>query len=254
MELSKSSNPVLHEKIYNKAYQGEATEVMTVNGTVNKIAFLMLFLFVGAYYTWRMAANSLLSGELDSSIVTWVFAGGIGGFILALTTTFKPEWSPYTAPFYALFEGLFLGAISAMMNFYYPGIVMQAVGLTFATLFAMLFCYKTNLIRATEKFKTGVIIATGGIAVFYLVTWILSWFGVYSSLYYGSGIVSIGISLVIVVIAALNLILDFDFIEKGAERGAPRYMEWYGAFGLMVTLVWLYVELLRLLSKISGRN
>ncbi len=254
MEFTKSSNPVFSDKIYAKSYQEETAGVMTVNGTVNKIAFLMLFLIAGAYYTWNIAANTIISGELSSAATAWIFGGAIGGFILAMVTVFKPQWSPYTAPLYALFEGLFLGAISAMMNAYYPGIVMQAVGLTFAVLFTMLFCYKANIIRATEKFKSGVIIATGGVAVFYLVTWILSWFGVYSSLAYGSSLLSIGISLVIVVIAALNLILDFDFIEKGANAQAPKHMEWYGAFGLMVTLVWLYVELLRLLSKLSSRN
>ncbi len=254
MGLFKSSNPVFSDKIYAKTYTEESTGVMTVNGTVNKIAFLMLFLGAGAYYTWNMVAGSIIDGELSSAATTWTFIGAIGGFILAMVTAFKPKLSPYTAPFYALFEGLFLGAISAMMNAYYPGIVMQAVGLTFATLFAMLFCYRANIIRATEKFKSGVVIATGGVFVFYLVTWILSLFGVQSSLAYGSSMLSIGISLVIVVIAALNLILDFDFIERGANAQAPKYMEWYGAFGLMVTLVWLYVELLRLLSKVSNRN
>jgi len=183
-----------------------------------------------------------------------MIGGAIGGFILALVTVFKPKLSPYTAPFYALFEGLFLGGISALMNASYPGIVMQAVGLTFGTLFAMLFAYKTGLIKVTQKFRSGIIAATGGIMLFYMVTWILGMFGFGNGLYYGSSLLSIGISLFVVVIAALNLVLDFDFIERGAQSGAPKYMEWYGAFGLMVTLIWLYIELLRLLSKLASRD
>ncbi|WP_218186236.1 Bax inhibitor-1/YccA family protein [Marinifilum fragile] len=140
------------------------------------------------------------------------------------------------------------------MNATYPGIVMQAVGLTFGTLFAMLFAYKTGLIKVTQKFKAGIVAATGGIMLFYLVSWIMNMFGIGNGFYYGSSLLSIGISLFVVVIAALNLVLDFDFIEKGAQSGAPKYMEWYGAFGLMVTLIWLYVELLRLLAKIANRD
>lgn len=249
MGYTKSSNPVLSEKIFSASRNGSYSETMTVSGTVNKVGLLLFFLVAAASYTW-----GLYNDSMDSSVVIpWLIGGAVVGLILAVVTAFKPVWSPYTAPFYAFAEGLMLGGLSAMMNASYPGIVIQAVGLTFATLFAMLFAYKSGLIKATEKFKSGVIAATGGIFIFYMLNWILGMFGIGLNIANGSGLLSIGISLFIVVIAALNLVLDFDFIEKGAQSGVPKYMEWYGAFGLMVTLVWLYVELLRLLSKLARR-
>ncbi|PKQ65814.1 hypothetical protein BZG02_02075 [Labilibaculum filiforme] len=250
MGYTKSSNPVLSEKIFSATRSESYSETMTVNGTINKIGLLLFFLVAAASYTW-----GLYNEAMDSSVVLpWLIGGAIVGLILALVTTFKPVWSPYTAPFYALAEGIMLGGLSAMMNASYPGIVIQAVGLTFATLFAMLFAYKTGLIKVTEKFKMGVVAATGGIFIFYMLNWILGMFGIGFNFANDSSLLSIGISLFVVVIAALNLVLDFDFIEKGEQSGAPKYMEWYGAFGLMVTLVWLYVELLRLLSKLARRN
>ena len=186
--------------------------------------------------------------------MAWAIGGAIGGFILVLVTTFKKEWSPITAPIYALCEGLLIGGISAMYNAKFNGIVLQAGMLTFGTLFALLAAYRTGFIRATENFKLGVVAATGGIAIMYLVSWVLSMFNVNMSFMHGSGLLSIGISAFVVVIAALNLVLDFDFIEQGAQVGAPKYLEWYGAFGLLVTLVWLYLEILRLLAKLSSRR
>ena len=177
-----------------------------------------------------------------------------GGLILALVTTFKKEWAPVTAPLYALVEGFFLGAISAMYELRFDGIVFQAVALTFGTLGALLLAYRSGLIKATENFKLGVVAATGGIFLIYLVTFVLGFFGVNVPFVHESGLLGIGFSLFVVVVAALNLVLDFDFIESGVDAGAPKYMEWYGAFGLMVTLVWLYVEFLRLLSKLQSRN
>lgn len=253
MALTKSSNPVLNEKVFYSSRSLEYGEAMTINGTVNKIAMLLFFVVAAASFTWSMVSTSG-TGEITSSVYPWMIGGVIGGLILALITVFKPKLSPYTAPFYALFEGLFLGGISALMNASYPGIVMQAVGLTFGTLFAMLFAYKSGMIKVTQKFRSGIIAATGGIMLFYLVTWVLNIFGIGNGFYYGSSLLSIGISLFVVAIAALNLVLDFDFIEKGAESGAPKYMEWYGAFGLMVTLIWLYIELLRLLAKLASRD
>ena len=249
MSYTKSSNPVLSEKIFHASRNGLYSETMTVNGTINKVGLLLFFLVAAASYTW-----GLFNDSMDSSLVMpWLIGGAIVGLILAVVTVFKPVWSPYTAPFYALAEGLMLGGLSAMMNLSYPGIVVQAVGLTFATLFAMLFAYKSGLIKVTQKFKTGVVVATGGIFIFYMLNWILGMFGFGLNIANDSSLLSIGISLFVVAIAALNLVLDFDFIEKGAQSGTPKYMEWYGAFGLMVTLVWLYVELLRLLSKIARR-
>jgi uncharacterized YccA/Bax inhibitor family protein len=180
----------------------------------------------------------------------YLLGGGIGGFILAMVTIFKKEWSPVTAPLYALVEGLFLGAISAIYNAQFQGIVLQAVMLTFGIMFALLFAYRSGLIKATENFKLGVAAATGGIALIYIATIVLGLFGIKIPFIHDSGLIGIGFSLFVVVVASLNLVMDFDFIESGVEAGAPKYMEWYGAFGLMVTLVWLYLELLRLLSKL----
>lgn len=254
MSFTKSSNPAFTDKIFAKASYGTFEDVMTVSGTVNKIALMLLLVVAAASYTWGMYFDSAQAGGLSAAIMPWMIGGGIGGFVLALITIFKPVWSPFTAPIYAVCEGLLLGGLSASFNAIYPGIVMQAVGLTFAILFMMLFAYKSGIIKVNKKFRTGVIAATGGIFIFYMATWILGMFGVDMGFAFGNSLVSIGISLFVVAIASLNLVLDFDFIEKGAQRGAPKYMEWYGAFGIMVTLIWLYLEILRLLSKISSRN
>jgi uncharacterized YccA/Bax inhibitor family protein len=187
-------------------------------------------------------------------VMPFLLGGAIGGFIVAMVTIFKKTWAPVTVPIYALLEGLFLGAISAMFEQMYPGIVIQAVGLTFGTLFALLFAYKSGLIKATENFKLGVVAATGAVALIYMASIVLSFFGTSIPYIHESGTIGILFSLAVVVIAALNLVLDFDFIETGAERGAPKYMEWYGAFGLLVTLIWLYLEMLRLLSKLNSRR
>lgn len=253
MQLQKSSNPVLSRKVFATC-NADDQEVMSLNGTINKIGLMLLLVVASASYTWKMFFSALDPNAGSSMLGPWIVGGLLGGLIFALITTFKPVWSPYTAPLYAVCEGLLLGGISAVFNNYYPGIVMQAVGLTFATLFAMLLAYRMGWVRPTEKFKAGVMAATGGVALFYLVTFIMGLFGFHLDVFNGSGLISIGISLVIVVIAALNLVLDFDFIERGAAQGAPKYMEWYGAFGLMVTLIWLYIELLRLLAKFAGRS
>ena len=178
----------------------------------------------------------------------------IGGLIVAILTIFKKHLSPITAPIYALLEGVALGGLSAFFESMYPGIVFQAVTLTFGVLFALLFAYRSGLIKVTQNFRMGVVAATGGIAIVYLVSWLMNMFtGSGISMIHESGWMGIGFSAFVVVIAALNLVLDFDFIEAGAKQGAPKYMEWYGAFGLTVTLVWLYIEILRLLSKLRSR-
>ena len=249
MSIMKSSNPALGKNTFtNSAYAEQGSAVMTIQGTVNKSFLLVALVVLGASYTWKQMADG------NPAMMTYVIGGAIGGFITAIITIFKKTWSPYTAPLYALLEGLFLGGISAMFNANYPGIVIQAVALTFGTLFALLFAYKSGLIKVTENFRLGVLAATGGIAIAYLMSFILGMFGVNIGFMHSNGPVGIIISLVIVVVAALNLVLDFDFIESGAEQGAPKYMEWYASFGLMVTLVWLYLEMLRLLSKLSSRN
>ena len=252
----RSANPALKESTFLDLGSGTVVsrdgDTMTINGTVNKTGFLLLLTVLTAAFAWSQAVGA--DGQPAPGFGIYAWGGAIGGFVIAMVTIFKKTWAPVTAPLYALVEGFFLGAISALFNAYYEGIVMQAVLLTFGTLFAMLFAYRSGLVRATENFKLGVVAATGGIALVYLATIVLGFFGIQIPMIHESGIVGIGFSLFVVVIAALNLVLDFDFIETGAEQGAPKYMEWYGAFGLMVTLVWLYVEFLRLLAKLQGRD
>jgi uncharacterized YccA/Bax inhibitor family protein len=248
--MIRSGNPALKESTFLDLGSGAIVRggdnVMTVAGTANKTGFLLLLAVLTAAFTWYQVSTP--AGVVGAAPYLW--GGLIGGLVLALVTIFKKQWAAVTAPMYALVEGFFLGAISAMYNQMFEGIVMQAVLLTFGTLFALLFAYRSGLIRATENFKLGVFAATGGIALVYLASMVLRFFGTDIPLIHESGMVGIGFSLFVVVIAALNLVLDFDFIEAGAEAGAPKYMEWYGAFGLMVTLVWLYIEFLRLLSKL----
>jgi len=251
----RSGNPALKESTFLDLGSGAVVsrdgEAMSLNGTVNKTAILLLLTVLTAAFAWSQALTP--AGELAPGFGIYVWGGAIGGFVIALVTVFKKAWSPVTAPMYALVEGFFLGAISAMYNHLYEGIVLQAVMLTFGTLFALLMAYRSGLIKATENFKLGVVAATGGIMLVYLASIVLRMFGMNIPLIHESGIVGIGFSLFVIVIAALNLVLDFDFIETGVEQGAPKYMEWYGAFGLMVTLVWLYLEFLRLLSKLQSR-
>jgi len=222
---------------------------MTINGTINKIGIMLLLVIAAAAYTWKM-----VMGTNPAPAGTLAMVGAIGGFIMALVTVFRPQSSAITAPIYAILEGLFLGAISAIINAAYPGVAVQAVLLTIGTLFTMLFLYRSGRIRATPRFRRGVMMATGAVFFAYLISWIMSLFGMPMGFMHSSGPLGILINLVIIVIAALNLIMDFDFIEKGSQMGAPKFMEWYGAFGLMVTLIWLYIEFLRLLSRFAGRD
>lgn len=253
----RSGNPVLKESTFLDLGSGTVVSrdagAMTLNGTVNKTGMLLLMTVLTAAFAWSQVEFGV-DGRPQPGFGIYMWGGLIGGFILAMVTVFKKTWAPVTAPLYALVEGFFLGAISAMYNFMYEGIVLQAVMLTFGTLFALLFAYRTGLIKATENFKLGVVAATGGIALVYLATIVLGFFNIQIPLIHESGLIGIGFSLFVIVIAALNLVLDFDFIETGVEQGAPKYMEWYGAFGLMVTLVWLYIEFLRLLAKLNSRN
>jgi uncharacterized YccA/Bax inhibitor family protein len=256
MALMKTSNPALNGKTFENLpgaqYGGilDQSTRMTLEGTVNKTGLLLLCVVATACYTWHQFSQSLD----PSDVAPLMMLGLFGGFIAAIVTVFKKEWSPVTAPIYALLEGLALGGISAFFNLRYPGIAMQAVGLTFATLLVLLVAYRSGLIPVTAKFRMGIVAATGGIAVFYLLEMLLGFFGIRFASINGGGAIGIGFSLIVVAIAALNLVLDFDFIERGAQYGAPKYMEWYGAFGIIVTLVWLYLEMLRLLSKMRSRN
>ncbi len=252
----RSGNPALNQNTFLDVATGEvlsrdASQVMTLNGTVNKTGFLLLLLVVTASYTWNLYAGP----DSLPALMPYVWGGAIGGFVVALVTIFKKTWVPYTAPLYAALQGLFLGGISAIFEARFPGIVVQAVMLTLGVLFSLLFAYKSGLIKATENFKLGVVAATGGIMVLYLVQMGANLLGFQGmGFIHESSWMGIAFSGFVVVIAALNLVLDFDFIESGVEAGAPKYMEWYGAFGLVVTLVWLYLEILRLLSKLQSRN
>jgi uncharacterized YccA/Bax inhibitor family protein len=246
-DLLRSNNPVLKESAF--AGQAITGDVMTIQGTVNKTGLLLFFVVVAAAWTWGLSHS-----EKPEAAYPWMIGGALGGFVVALVTIFKKNWSPMSAPIYALLEGLLLGGISAFFDRSYPGIAMQAISLTFGVLFVMLLAYKFGIIRATRGFKLGVIAATGGIALVYLANMVMSvFFHTQMSFLYSASPLGIGISLLVVIVAALNLIIDFDMIETAARMGAPKYMEWYGAFGLMVTLIWLYLEILRLLSKVRRR-
>jgi uncharacterized YccA/Bax inhibitor family protein len=251
MALFKSGNPTLSEKSFQSVTITNYAESMTLRGTLNKFGFMLILLMGSAYYSWKEFAGG-------GNVQPLIWTGLLGGLVVALVIIFKKEWAPYLAPAYALFEGLFLGAISAMYNDAFaakaPGIVMNAVGLTFGTAIAMYLLYSFKIIKATERFKSVIFTATAGIAIFYLISMALGFFGVHMAFLHEGSLMGIGFSLVVVAIAALNLILDFDMIEQGTAAGAPKYMEWYGAFGLMVTIVWLYLEIIRLLSKLSDRK
>lgn len=245
MALMRTSNPTLSENAFRMEHA--LGEGMTISGAVNKTGILLICVVATAAWSWSRFVDS------PETALPLLGVGVIGGFILALVTVFKKAWSPVTAPLYALLEGLALGCISAVYEARLHGIVLQAIGLTFGTLLALLLAYRSGLIRATENFKLGVVAATGGIAVLYLVEFALGFFGIRFAAINGSGGIGIVFSVVVVIVAALNLVLDFDFIENGARIGAPKYMEWYAAFGLMVTLIWLYLEILRLLAKARRR-
>jgi uncharacterized YccA/Bax inhibitor family protein len=247
----RTSNPAL--STLEKFQTFEATDRMTINGTALKTGILLVLAAAAAGVTWTQTAAAIKVNQAPPMVMIW--GGAIAGLILALITIFKPNWSPITAPLYAIAQGFFLGAISAVYNMLIAeGIVFQAVCLTFGTLFAMLIAYQSGWIRATEKFKLGIVAATGGIMLVYMLGWVLSLFGTGIPFIHEAGIIGIGFSVFVVIIAALNLVLDFDMIDQSAARGEPKFMEWYGAFALMVTLVWLYLEILRLLSKLQSRD
>lgn len=253
MALFQSDNPTLSQKIFSRSLGEQSAGTMTVRGSINKFGFLLFMVLAGAAYTWYLYYNNQ-----PRTMQTLMWVGIIGGLIAVLAISFKPTLAPYLAPAYGILEGLFLGAISAILNDAfaerYPGLVIQAVGLTFGVAFAMFLLYNFRVIKATERFKSVIFAATAGIAVFYLITLVLRMFNVSIPFMYDSSLLGIGISLFIVAIAALNLIIDFDMIERGADMGAPKFMEWYGAFGLLVTMIWLYIEILKLLSRIAGRK
>lgn len=265
--MMRTSNPALSNAVFN-IHDTTASTTMTLGGTVAKTGLLLGIVVAAGAFIWHQAAQipgfgeaTALSGQgaiqigsIPPAITTYVTIGMIAGLILSIITIFKPAVSPFTTPLYAAAEGVFLGGVSAGFEYVYPGIVAQAVTLTFGTLATLLTAYATRVIRPTAKFKLGIVAATGGIALFYLISMVLGFFHIAVPVINQPGWIGIGFSVFVTAIAALNLILDFDFIETGVERGAPKYMEWYGAFGILVTLVWLYLEILRLLAKLRSRD
>lgn len=251
MSLFKSGNPTLSEKQFEQSISAGTEETMTVRGTMNKFGFLMIMVMAGAAFAWNWF-------DAGKSPMPLMMGGALGGFVVALIITFKKEWSGYLAPAYAILEGLFVGAISAYFNYIfqekYPGIITHAVLITFAVAASMYLLYTLRIIKVTDKLRSIIFVATASIAVFYLLTWVLGFFGIHFEFLSTGSTFGIVFSLAVIAIAALNLVLDFDMIEKGSELGAPKYMEWYGAFGLLVTLVWLYLEILRLLAKMNSRK
>ncbi|KAF2516151.1 Bax inhibitor-1/YccA family protein [Flavobacterium foetidum] len=252
-----SNNPFLSNKRFSSNATSRTQQVngqvidynqeMTISGTINKTAILFLILCASSMITWWMAFNGM-------NPMLPAIGGAIVGLILVVISAFKPQASPYLAPGYALFEGLFIGGISAIFEIRFPGIVLNAVGATLVTFLVCLGLYKFRIVKVNEQFKSIVIAATLAIATYYLFSWLASLIFNYTPVHYGNSLMSIGISVFVIIIAALNLFLDFDLIEKGAQQRMPKFMEWYGAMGLMITLVWLYIEFLRLLSKLYSRD
>ena len=250
--FGRSGNPMFRSNAFQPDAtfdETDSTQRMTLAGAINKTGILLVLCLVSAGYVW----NQFFQSSEPAAVNGLMMLGLLGGLVMAIVTIFKRQWAGLTAPAYALLQGLALGGISAMFELQYPGIVIQAVGLTFGTLAVLLLAYKTGLIKPTENFRLMIVAATGGIALLYLVSFVMGFFGSSVGFIHSNGLFGIGFSLFVVAIAALNLVLDFDFIEAGAEQGAPKYMEWYGAFSLMVTLVWLYLEILRLLAKLRSR-
>ena len=251
-----SKNPFLNNKSFTAVSRKDevhnATVIdynqeMTLSGTINKSFILFFLLTAAAMVTWWMTFNGM-----NPMLLT--IGGAVVGLILVIVAAFKPQLAGYLAPGYALFEGLFIGGISAIFEGMYPGIVIQAVSATLVTFLVCLGLYKFKIVKVTEQFKSVVIAATLAIFSFYLISWLLSMFTSFQPVHHGNSMMSIGISVFVIIIAALNLFLDFDLIDKGVERKMPKYMEWFGAMGLMITLVWLYIEFLRLLSKLNSKN
>lgn len=251
MNFQKTSNPTLGERIF-KDYAFTATgQTMTVQGTINKVALLLALVVAGAVFTWAKVMGGVETGSLVG-VRGWMIGGSVAAFILALIISFKKDLAPVLSPVYAICEGLCIGALSAYFEIMFSGLIMRAVLLTFSVLFALLFMYKMRIVKVTQRFRTIVLAATMGIAFAYFISFIISLFGVNMGFIFGGGSLGLIISVVVVAIAALNLVLDFDFIEQGSQSGLPAYFEWYGAFGLMVTLIWLYIAILRLLAIVAS--
>jgi uncharacterized YccA/Bax inhibitor family protein len=267
----KSSNPALNDKAFDRALESQAgwaagtdqmggarppttrtdaADAMTVNGTVWATAALLVLVVGAGVFGW----NAVDVTAETVSYPGWIFPVALVAFGVAMVTCFKPNLARLTAPVYSLLQGACLGAISGIYNEAYDGIVVQAVSLTIGVFVVMLFLFATRIIKVTDKLRMGIVAATGAVLLVYVVNLVLSLFGSSVGFLHDSSLLGIGISLLIVGVAAFNLLLDFDFVERGVAAGAPRKMEWYAAFGLVVTIIWLYLELLRLLGKLQGRD
>jgi len=253
----KSNNPFFKTKSYTSRQDAQVDVIndsrsilrdpMTVEGTINKTALLFGILAITSMLTWYMAS-------LGQNVTIMMIGGAIVGFVLVLVAAFKPHLSSYLAPGYALFEGLFIGGLSFYFETMYPGIVIQAVSATFVTFAVCLGLYKFRIVKVNQTFRSVVIASTMAIFTYYIISFILNVTGVYTPVHHGNSLMSIGISVFVIIIAAMNLFLDFDNIEDGVHNNQPKFMEWFGAMGLMITLLWLYIEFLRLLSKLASRD
>ncbi|MEP3482703.1 MAG: Bax inhibitor-1/YccA family protein [Fuerstiella sp.] len=254
-----SSNPALSDNVFQNFESYGDTTVMTISGTVTKTLIALVLCFLTAGFTFNLYSEAVVNVGLEAAvgkIMPYMLGGLVVGLIASIATMFKQTWAPMTTPVYALAEGFFLGGISAVVQSQFPDvpIAFQALGLTFATAAVMLFAYQTGLIKVTEKLRAGIVAATGAIALLYLVSMGMNFFEMRMPYIHDSGMIGIGFSIFVVGLAAFNLLLDFDLIENLSHQRAPKYMEWYGAFALMVTLVWLYIEILRLLAKLNRRD
>ena len=244
------SNPELNEK-YLESEKALESAPMSVVGAINKTVILLICLLVPAIYTFSL----VFAGFMDKAQLL-TMGGALVGFIIALVMIFsrKPNLFKYLAPAYAVAEGFFVGGISAFFEASWTGIVLQAIIATLVTVFFMLALFRAKIIRATEKLRSVIVLSTVSVAAIYIIQMIASAFGRSIPQIFTASPIGIGFSIFVVVIAALNLILDFDFIQKGEENMLDKEYEWYGAFGLMVTIVWLYIEMLKLLAKLSSRE
>lgn len=246
---ARSSNPALSDKVFQNFDTYADSSVMTITGTALKTMIAILLAFLTAGWMFLQVKNNV-----GFNPQPFIWGGAIVGMICAFATMFKPTWAAFTTPVYALAEGLFLGGISAFLDKRYPGIAFQACGLTFGVLIVMLVCYQTGLIKVTQKLRMAVTACTGAIFLVYMLSFVLSFFGITFPLIHSAGPMGICFSLFVVGLASFNLLLDFDLIDRMASQRAPKHMEWYGAFALMITLVWLYMEIIRLLSKLQSRD
>lgn len=258
MNTTQTSNPVLGRKIFDSVSGVYSeSESMTVRGAINKTLVMFFLVAASAFFVWQKFFGAFAAEDpamAVSAVRGYMFVGGFGGFVIAMIASFAPRKAAFFVPIYAILEGMFLGGLSATFEAMYPGLVIRAILLTFSVFFVMLMVYRQGIIKVTSGFKRGIIAAVGGVTLVYLISWIAGLLGFNFGLVNGTGSMSLIFSIIVVGIAAFSLMLDFDFVEKNAALGVPKYMEWYSAFGLMVSLVWLYINMLRLLAIFASNR